>query len=209
MKKLFFIATVLLSLQSQATVGTHEYELSITNLTKGQPITPPVLAVSTHRFNLYTLGEEASQGLKDLSQDGKTELLKTELEDVGIKVIVGKGLTMPGQKQMIRFNAREKDYVSLAGMLAKTNDAFVGARNIPLRLKRGESKSLLINTYDSGAELNNESMDFIPAFGSSASTVESEGFVHPHPGIYGIADLKPETDAFSSMSAKITIKRTH
>lgn len=210
MKKLLILSSLILSFQSMAETGNRTYEVTLTNLTKGQPFTPPLLALSEETFNLYNLGNEATPGLKELARDGKTDPLKEELK-VNMEVsstLTGEGLIFPGKSQTFKFAAKQMNYLSLVTMLAKTNDAFTGGKNISLNLMMGESKTLFLNTYDAGAEINNELATYVPGLGAhDVTTKESEGFVHPHPGIYGIGDLNPLTDAFSAISAKVVIKR--
>jgi hypothetical protein len=95
-------------------------------------------------------------------------------------------------------------------MLAKTNDAFVGGKNLPIYLKPGQSYSRLLKVYDAGTEVNNELGDFIlaPSLGNAVvrDTEGAEGFVAPHPGIQNIGDLEPLRDAFPVHAAKITIQ---
>ena len=46
------------------------YEVTITNLTTGQPFTPP--AVVTHRqaVDLFNVGDPASEGIKEIAENG-------------------------------------------------------------------------------------------------------------------------------------------
>jgi len=209
--KFSFIALFTIFFNIHAFAGNiHRYEVTITNLTKGQPLTPPVIISSNRSFDLYAFGKEASEGLKGLSKDGKTALLVNELSNNQnvFSTGVGTNLILPGKSDTIEIEASKRSVLSFATMLAKTNDAFTGKKRVSLRLKKGKSITFLTKAYDAGAETNNESKDYIPGLGSAgADTPNSEGFVHPHPGIYGVADLNPVTDAFSTTITKVTVKR--
>ncbi len=81
---LFFSSPMLLASHSKDSEKKccdkhNEYKITIVNLTKGQPITPPLVAVHTQDSQIFHLGQEASSGLKELSQDGGTSKLRNEL----------------------------------------------------------------------------------------------------------------------------------
>ncbi len=209
---LSILITLFFTSQVFAANGLQTYQVTITNLTKGQPFTPPVVVISNRNFKLYELGKESSPGLKELSTDGKTQTLVEEIShSVNVSANgVGTKLILPGKSDTIEVKGNWNNRLSLVSMLAKTNDAFIGKQGVSLNMKRGHSVTFLAKVYDSGAEINNESKDFIPGLGSpGVNTSESEGFVHFHPGIFGIADLAPVSDAFSIIAAKVTIKRIY
>ncbi|MFQ5470760.1 MAG: spondin domain-containing protein [Gammaproteobacteria bacterium] len=210
---ILFIALLSLSVSGVYAGDTDGYRIEVTNLTRGQPITPPVIALHKKTFQLFSLGEPASAGLGALAKDGVTNTLLAELnadQDV-VGTAVGGGLILPGETAFIEFTSDDDVEVSLAAMLARTNDAFIAARNIRLKkIEDKDSKSILLTVYDAGAEENNEQCGFIPAPPCNSPHVDSltaEGFVHPHPGVYGIAELLPVRDAFAPVGAKITIKK--
>ncbi|MCR9204309.1 MAG: spondin domain-containing protein [Halobacteriovoraceae bacterium] len=212
MNKPILLASVLFASFSFQAAAT-QFEVTIQNLTKGQPITPPVLVAHSPKIQLFKVGEEASQGLKELAQDGVTSTLETELNSSAyVKgVNTGSGVILPGQKQTITLKSTSKKVVlSFVSMLARTNDAIVAAKNLPLRIRKGHSYVVLANVYDAGAEQNNESCSSIPAppcNNPGVGTDGGEGFVRPHEGVLGIADLDLTRDTFASKAAKITIKR--
>lgn len=197
-----------------AFAGQNTYEVSITNLTKGQPLTPAVIAIHAPSVEIFSLGEPASEGLTQLAEDAETAELNSELEANSgvVRTVVGDGVILPGQTKTYTVEANNPKFrLSVVSMLGRTNDAFAGARSLPLYLKRGQSYSRLMKVYDAGTEENNEDGDFIPAppFGNPGVRAEenAEGFVAPHPGIQNIGDLEPLRDAFAGHAAKITIKR--
>ena len=210
MKTILKTAALILLSTSSFAAPKAVYEISLTNLTKGQPITPA--AIITHRGNveLFKLGEKASVGLMELAEDGKTENLKQEVlgnKSTHFQTLMG--LTMPGQTSTLKIMASKYDKLSLAAMLAKTNDGFIAPLHaLPLKLRVGQKLTKLLYAFDAGSESNNEMKAYIPAFGNAnVRTNDAEGFVSFHPGLVGIGDLDYENEAFAPQAAKLVIKR--
>lgn len=203
-------ALLFLFLSTSAFAGQMaKYEVTIKNLTKGQPLTPAAIIVHDGSFKLFELGSPASKGLYELAEDGMTTHLQGEVEAQSFHFETLSGLTLPGQENTTTFEASPKSKISVASMLAKTNDAFAsGLTPLSLYLKKGQSYSKLLGVFDAGSELNNELEAFIPAFGNAGvRTDRGEGFVTFHPGLQGIGDLDLQNIAFAPQAARITIKR--
>ena len=68
---------VLTSALSFADGGRYKkkYEIIITNLTRGQIFSPPIVISHNRGFRLFELGEEASEELAALAEDGDPSLL--------------------------------------------------------------------------------------------------------------------------------------
>ena len=141
------ITLILLAAASMTASATQSatYKVTITNLTKGQPMTPPVVVAAHRGYQLFKLGEQASEGLRYLAEDGVTDNLVMQISDNSkVKAhAVGSGLIMPGQSQSIEITAPSHARLSLVSMLAKTNDAIVARKNLPLRFKKGKAYSVL------------------------------------------------------------------
>lgn len=188
------------------------YKVEVVNLTKGQLMTPPVAVVHHPNFSLFKLGEAASAGLQELAKDGETDPLGAELDanNLVLNHTVGSGVIDPGATQELTFPALPWAHVSLASMLATTNDAFVGLRGLPLDMPVHTKKEMLLYVYDAGAETNNESCAYIPGppcNNPDQDTAENEGFVHLHPGLTFVGDLDPIEHAFASIAAKVVVTR--
>lgn len=215
MKKMITCALAIACTLSIAAAPSQKklFKVSVTNLTKGQPITPPVIAVHAPSFKLFTLGKKSSEGLAILAQDGITDTLVQEL--AGNKKVkrsvVGSGIIMPGQTQETMVEANDPRFkLSIVGMLARTNDAIVSSLGLSTKLKVGQKVTSRAMVYDAGSENNTESCSHIPAppcGNPQVGTEGGEGFVRPHEGLLGIGDLDASRDAFSSTSALITVKR--
>ena len=168
---------------------TRKYEVTITNLTSGQIFSPPIVITHKQDFKLFELGEMASDELAALAEDGMTDPL-TELvnEYSGATSRVAEGPVLPGESITIEIEAKPGAwYLSLAGMLVTTNDAFFAVRDIKVPIV---GKSVMeAAAYDAGSEYNSEDCDFIP--GPPCGSVgirdmdEAEGYVLIHSGIHG------------------------
>jgi len=57
-----------------------QYEVTITNITRGQILSPPIVISHNKDFQLFSLGGPATPGLAELAEDGMTTTLETELD---------------------------------------------------------------------------------------------------------------------------------
>ncbi|MDX1644426.1 MAG: spondin domain-containing protein [Thermoanaerobaculia bacterium] len=167
-------------------------EVTITNLTYGQIISPPVVVSHDKTFQLFAPGQPASAGLSALAEDALTGVLTDELAaHPGVfDFEVAAGGIPPGATRTveIEINGTHR-WISLAGMLVTTNDAFAAVRG--LRTERRPNMTYA-EAWDAGSVENNEDCDFIPGppcGNAGVRTAMSEGFVHIHRGIHGIDDL--------------------
>lgn len=187
--------------------------VTITNVTRGQIITPPVLLSHTKDFELFTVGEPAISELVDLAEDGNTVPLEGLLGSLSqvhdyTTSMVGLG---PGESVTLQIETRGNfRNITAVGMLATTNDAFfaVDGASVPTSL----AKRVYVGyAYDAGSEANSESCDFIPGPPCEnpfvRDTAGAEGYVHVHPGIHGIGDLDPSEHDWRNPVAIITVQR--
>lgn len=203
------------------------YEVTVTNLTRGQALTPALVVTHDSEFlPLFTEGEPADPEVALIAEDGDVQPLKNLVESnphvSDVAIIQGTAplplppdgpggfAIKPGDSASITVNfAANKRFVSLVGMLATTNDAFYA-------LTGGVGPSKGVATYysiawDAGSEVNNESCPFIPGPPCGhffvRATEGAEGYVHVHPGIHGIADAVPALHDWRNPVAKISIRR--
>ena len=185
----------------------HRYRVTVVNLTKGQPLTPPVVVAHKDRSKLVPLGHPASEGLAELAQDGTTAMFVDELKarDDVFAVATGSGVIMPGEKAEIIIKTQKTAIdVSVFSMLARTNDAFIKVTS-PFY-----GRIYLAKVYDAGVEQNTEDCAHIPAppCGShNVGTDGGEGFVRPHEGLHLGRDLNGMRDTFASIAAKIIVQK--
>lgn len=196
------------------------YEVTVTNLTRGQPFAPIAVISHNKNYELFMLGEPAIPELAPLAEEGNTgpllEKVKTmpSVFDAVTNSLVDIDIPPgPGQEVTVRVNAsRSFNLITVAGMLATTNDAFWAIRGVEAPKKIGETKTYEAEAYDAGSEKNNEFCSYIPGppcVGAGVrDNIGSEGYVHIHAGIHGIGDLAPATFDWRNPVAEITIRRT-
>ena len=191
------------------------YEVTVTNLTRGQSFTP--ILVATHRAGvmLFETGQPASPELALLAEGGKTAPLTANLEanpEVQ-QVITIPGLLGPGASVTARIKTQGNfDHLSMASMLVPTNDGFFALENVrgPRDNRRQEFES---PAYDAGSEPNDELCSNIPGpvcGGEGASpNAGGEGVVHIHAGIHGIGNLVASDRDWRNPVARISVRRVH
>ena len=191
------------------------YEVTITNITRGQIISPPIVISHNHKFNLFILGDQekpASPGLAALAEDANTAVLADELDATGSVYDYNEasGPIVPGSSITIRIKTKRGfQRISAAGMLVTSNDAFFAVRGV---YARSWTKVLVdAKAYDSGTERNSENCDYIPGppceNGGVRDTAGAEGYVYVHSGIHGIGDLEPADFDWRNPVATIMVRR--
>lgn len=187
------------------------YAVTITNLTRGQVLAPPVVIAHNRKFTLFTPGEPARPELTRLAEDGMTQplvdLLATEQ---GVYQTQVGGAIPPGESTTVEIEVSGPfRLLTAAGMLATTNDGFFAIENIKVSEKG--SMEVDADAYDAGSEANTESCAFIPGppcgHPGVRDTVGAEGYVHIHAGIHGIGDLTPAMHDWRNPVAHVTIHR--
>ena len=194
-----------------------KYEISITNLTAGQPISPVAVVLHNANYKMFALGESATLALETLAEGGDNSALldgAMGTSDVD-ESLSSEGLLLPGTTTMVTLEG-DADYLSLAGMLVNTNDGFIGLESYHLsHLSVGEALALEIKTYDAGTEANTESAATVPAQGGegfNAARDDSNAMVRLHAGVV-TQDDGLSTSALTSLqrfdnpTAKVMIKR--
>ncbi len=218
------LAALLLTLLGAAPAYAHggserTYRVTITNLTRGQPMTPFVVATHSRSTAIFRRGHAASSGLQSLAENGGVPDLVAELEsnpkvgDVSVAAPDPAGPFGPGESVYTEIvstpGARR---LSVAGMLICTNDGF-GAIN-SVKLKKDRTQVLYGFAYDAGTEINTEAyVDLVPpcddpevGIGMSNPELAENGVVRHHRGIRGIADLTRRTHGWHGPVIKVTIE---
>lgn len=200
------------------------FEVTVTNLTYGQVITPPLVVAHSKRVKVFSPGDQASAELQVLAESGNPQPLAEAMEQThGVySVATHDGVIPPGQSATIKIDAHWKNKFSVLGMLATTNDAFIAAQGISPGWRNEFSVDAAV--YDAGTEANNELCDYIPGppcGGASNLSAEdgSEGFIHIHRGFHGVNQAEGDAGNASGEGlddavldwrgdgARITIKR--
>lgn len=198
--RLTLLVALLLSSTIALAGGQKRYEVSITNITKGQSFTPQLVALHTRSVDIFTLGQPVSSSLELLAEGGDTAPLTADLSDLSDKVgevTTIPGLLTPGQTATVEISGRRRHrFLSLAAMLIPTNDTFVALNR--MRLPHHGSVSYTALAYDSGTEENDQNCAHIPGprclgEGHSPGPNDSdEGFVYVSNGFHDLGKLDAE-----------------
>ena len=195
-----------------------QYEVKVTNITRGQQFTPLLTVVHATRLSLFSLGAPASTALATLAEQGDTSPLTALLStsaDVASVATQG-GLLEPGQTRTFTVDASGRfDSLTVAAMLIPTNDAFMSVTFTDLPPNR-QSVVRYGFAYDAGSERNDELCSSIPGPffsecggpGGGARVGGGEGFVHVHAGIHGIGDLKASQRDWRNPIVSVSVRRT-
>lgn len=195
--------------QAAAQMGT--FQVTITNLTRGQIFSPPVVATHNPNAAVFEPGTAASMELQLIAEDGDNGPLSTLLAgspDV-FDVQTGSGGIMPGMQATFTLTADTSNPLfSMASMLVSTNDAFVGLNGVRLPL-RGET--FYAEAYDAGTEFNSEDCMYIPGppcgSGGMHDPQQAEGYVYISNGIHGIGGLSAAEFDWNGPVAMVEIER--
>ena len=192
------------------------YEVTITNITKGQVFSPPVLVTHNRRISLFQVGEPALDELAIVAEDGAgqplVDLVST-LDDVSEAQSTSAPIP-PGGSATYQISAqRGFNRLSVVSMMVNTNDALIAINTERLPRSRFYGATYYALGYDAGSEGNNEDCAFIPGpacpagSGNARSTDDAEGYVHIHNGVHGIADLGPAAYDWRNPVARIEVRR--
>ena len=214
------MATVTQALADDRSRTGASYEITITNLTRGQQFTPILAASHMPSVSLFQLGQPASSELATLAEEGNVAPLTAVLRaNQGVfEVVNGNGLTQPGATTTLMVNGRGgtgASRISVAAMLIPTNDTFFAVNGVTLP-QSGETLAFTVPAYDSGTEANDELCSSIPgpffaecngSGGGAAPVGGEEGFVHISAGMHGIGDFEAAKRDWRNPVARITIRR--
>jgi hypothetical protein len=214
--------------------STATYTVTITNLTDGQPFTPPLVASHRPSVDLYEVGEPASVAIQEIAENGNLgPAVEFATESKASKHIAdavvalpadGPPPILPGDSRTFELTSSNgANLVSWASMLICTNDGFVGIDSVRLPKKVGDTISLTANAYDAGTELNTEDLaDIVPpcqaltetpdtgemGTGMSNPDLAEGGVITSHPGVLGVADLLTDVHDWNDPVATVVIERT-
>jgi len=214
-----------------------QYEVTVTDLTSGQPLTPPVVATHRGKHAVFDVGQPAGVGVREIAENGNSAPLLAFLEadplnqfsgfaesSTGPLVPAGvPGDEMFDQSAALTVNAsRRANRLSFVSMLICTNDGFTGVDGLKLPGKVGKSKTKSTNSYDAFTERNTEDYAHMvppcqgligdssgePGTGVSDPALAEGGVITDHAGIQGGSDLKPALHGWEDPVATIEVERT-
>lgn len=205
------------------------YSVTVTNLTAGQPLTPPLIATHRPATDLFTVGQAASFEVKEIAENGNLDPMLMALANdkhVAQNVVAVAGdppPLLPGQSVTVEIGeSHGAKFVSFVSMLICTNDGFTGLDTVRLPQTVGQTLTLTADAYDAGTEINTEDFaDLVPpcpaltgvesgemGSGMSNPALAEGGVIHHHDGIQGIADLDPAIHGWSNPVVMVEITRT-
>ena len=212
--------------------GTRTYDVTIRNLTVGQPLSPPLLATHRGNYELFSPGASATHGLQQLAENWNQGPLRDELAGTrGVFDVQSSHLPLaPPSRQAnvglsnsitIKITAgKGARFLTVASMLMCTNDGFTST-GAPIQLPRvvGEPLRTVTMGWDAGTEVNTEAWgDLVdacqmlmngPGVAGSSTTnaaLAENGTVHHHGGIHGGGDLG-SFHGFADPIAEVTVLR--
>ena len=207
------------------------YRVTVANLTKGQPFTPPVVAAHQPEVEVFAVGNPASGQIQALAENGNFDPLLDLVmaTDSVVGASVGNGPLVPESDPgntgnpyytTVELSADETaTHLSFVSMLVATNDGIVGLDTVPLPDEVNTSRTYYANGYDVGTEQNTERFeDLVPEAktliigGQPEGTTESnpeiaeEGVIRPHPGIEGDGNLSREVYDWREPAALVQVE---
>jgi hypothetical protein len=209
------------------------YRVTVANLTRGQPFTPPAAALHRPDVEVFSVGETATEPVQQLAENGdlgplvelvgETESIRAAaVGDAPLVPSSDPGETGNPSYATLHLSAdASATHLTVASMLIATNDGIAGLDTVPLPEKVNESLTYYANGYDVGTERNTERFeDLVPPAQSliqgsepSGGTTESDpdlaedGVISPHPGISGDGDLSADTYGWREPAALVQVER--
>lgn len=178
-------------------VATKQFEISVSNLTVGQPLSP--IAVFIHDETtpaVFAVGTPSSDALELMAESGDNSGLLDAINSLA--EVSGEAPLGPGGSASFDLEVEADDDTALAltvmTMLVNTNDAFTGVNGADISdLAVGASMTFRTPSYDSGTEANSEAAGTIPGpadggegFNSARDDVANQ--VTMHGGVVTSAD---------------------
>ena len=208
-----------LAFTSSAAYAQRTYEVSITNITRGQTFTPQLVLSHDRGTAPFTAGQPASVGLEELAEGGSTAALTNEVATVTRDSMTIDGLLGPGETISTEIIARpQQDVLSVAAMLIPTNDTFMALDSVELPRNRVPAV-YYAPAYDAGTEANDQECANIPGPRCGGEgfnpdrPVDQEGYVYIGNGFHsldGAAEVEvlgPAVYDWRNPVARITVTR--
>ena len=211
---------------------TFEVEVTIENLSFGQPLSPAVAATHDPSVMMFGVGELSSSQLASIAQDGDqapmVNMLSgldevTDVVDVG-EPLVPLGSDAGGFTDTVTFTIEVApgDVLSVATMLICSNDGFTGVSNVIVP-DDGSEVVYEVGAYDAGVEENTQASEDLvdpcsvlgpvelagdPNGNSNLHATDPADPIAMHPGILAATgDLTPAAHGWTDPIARITINK--
>lgn len=208
-----------------APVVDAQFEITTTNLTNAQIMSPVAVVMHNSGFNNFIDGEPASVAVEILAEGGDNSQLLSEAAAAEQYIASGSaGPVLPssiGDVLTLDVPAAELSdlRLSVMSMLIRTNDAFTGlnASNIS-DMAVGSSRTFIAPSWDAGTEFDDEAGVNIPGAGGegfNGTRNDRIDLVRFHNGVvtnaspeFGLpsSDLT-EADRFLNPTSRIVVRR--
>ena len=167
---------------------TKLFEVSVVNLTAGQPFSPVTVLAHDSAYKMFAMGAPASSALETMAEGGdNSALLGTVMHSTA-----GEGVLTPGSTEKLSIALDDAKQLTITGMLVQTNDTFLAYQGIDIsNLKLNGVWKSEVRAYDAGTEKNTESASTVPAQGGEGYNVardDAANFVSISSGVVTQAD---------------------
>ncbi|MEL7044442.1 MAG: spondin domain-containing protein [Pseudomonadota bacterium] len=207
MKKL--LAPLSLAVAVAAPAQAVDFDVEITNLTRGSYFTPFLVTAHADSARLFMTGQPASASLAAMAEGGDISGLAADVAALNATTVENPagGLLGPGASTTASLNtddAPDNTRLSIVAMILPSNDGFMGLNAIEVPTMPG-TYVYNVNAYDSGSEANDEVLGSgapgeagFPApppvaatsgTGATGVPAVAEGFVHIHRNVLGDDDI--------------------
>ncbi len=180
--------------EAVSSVGT--YQVTLTNRSATQPMTPPVVVVHDPSVQLFVEGEAAGDGIVAIAEDGNNDILVGALPGiagvssfaVGLVDPAAPGPLRPGNSATINVTSdTDGQVISVVSMVVCTNDGFsaIDSAAFP-EITSTETAPI----FDAGSEVNELMLNYWvpPCSGDAGSEnlhTDEGGVITAHPGQSG------------------------
>ncbi len=210
------------SSNSTNTPEMNDYEITVTNLSSNQPLSPVAVVVHEASYNAWEIGSASTVGLENLAEGGDNSTFLGEARTASsLGAESGTGVIIPGSSELIEVSVQRGSDLALtvATMLVNTNDAFAGRAGIDLSsLSIGDELNLRLPIYDAGTEGNNELAGTIPGPADGGEGFNSDrddvNVVSRHSGVVSNIDgytdsVLEQSHRFDSPVAQLLVRRVN
>ena len=179
---------------------TATFEVTVTNLTNGQPLSPVGVIAHADGYAVFSIGTAATDGLEQLAEGGDNSVLLSEADaDANVFATAsGAAPIGPGGRETISIEVLQSDLASMrlstSTMLVNTNDAITMLDGVDLSMMAsGDVISRRTIAYDAGTEADTELAAHIPGpagggEGFNAARDDDADRVSMHSGVVGQDD---------------------
>jgi hypothetical protein len=212
--------------------AAREYRVTVANNTRGQPFTPPAVAVHRPSVEVFSVGDDVNEPTEEVAENGNLGPLVDLIQSTNAirgSAVGGSPLVpeddpgdtdLPYYAELTVGADASATHMTFLSMLIATNDGIVGLDTVELPGEVNESQTIYANGYDVGSEENTELFeDMVPAAQSliiggepegttqSDSSLQEDKPIRPHPGIQGVGNLPPEVYDWREPAALVQVER--